>query len=188
MNEWTVKTTSLEPGTYLGMCVGIVDLGTHRSQYEEEKTNPQLMLVFQLVSGEVVGKVVNQSWSKRSALRKLCEGWWGRALPDSFDILQLLNKRGTILLSLTKNGSVKVDRVGPVAQGTEGFFDFVAFRKPFVFKLPEKNAKLEDLPEFPDWLPFAWGKPVKEYLAESLELENKAIEPNQGSNQKEIPF
>lgn len=165
-NKWLVSSNSLEPGTYLGACVGLVDLGTHQSEFDDKQVR-QIMLVFQLVSGEILGRVTNRLWTKRSTLRKLIEGWFGKALPDSFDLRQILGKRGMLLLAQTKS-SVKVDRVGPLPSQAVDFFEGVEFKEPFEFSI-SAGEPLDSI-KLPEWLPFVWGKPVKQYLAEAIEF------------------
>jgi hypothetical protein len=133
---WSEKASSFEDppvGVYIARCVGIIDLGTQKEEYQgKTKIQRKTVLRWELptelmTTGDHEGKpfVVNKwytaSLSDKANLRADLVNWRGREFtPDElqgFDEKNLLDK--VCMLSLTKNdkGKVRVTGVMSKAKG-----------------------------------------------------------------------
>lgn len=80
--------TPIEPGTYPAKCVGLIDLGTQTSTFENEaKAVHKVLVSFEILDPEtrrndgtpfVVSKRFTLSKHEKSALRGFLQGWRGR--------------------------------------------------------------------------------------------------------------
>lgn len=114
------KTPPVEPGVYIAICVGIIDLG---EQYSEQfkKFSNKLKIVFELV-GETVevdgetkprqlSKEFSFSASKKSGLRAFLQSWNAKTYSDDeFGELEIFDQLGkpcqlTVVLNETKEYS-----------------------------------------------------------------------------------
>jgi len=122
-------------GTHVARCVKIIDIGTHRGEYQGKVTIRRQCIVGwelpnELMSeGEYAGKpfavsrFYTASLSEKANLRKDLENWRGRAFTEAelagFDAKNILSK--ACMLSLTENdkGKVKVTGVMALPRGTQ---------------------------------------------------------------------
>ena len=93
------KFPKLEAGLYNAVCYAVVDLGVHYNK-TFGKENQQIMILFELpdekieVNGKWESRTVSGTYtcslSDKSNLRKVLEGWRGRAFTpeelDGFDL------------------------------------------------------------------------------------------------------
>ena len=99
------KTPPVEPGVYMAVCVGVIDLGEQYSEKFKNYSN-KVKIVWAIPSEtiEVDGKVEERqlskeftySLSKKGNLRNFLESWLGRSCTDDefgeFDLFTLLGK------------------------------------------------------------------------------------------------
>jgi len=99
------KTPPVEPGVYMAVCVGVIDLGEQYSEKFKNYSN-KVKIVWAIPSEtiEVDGKVEERqlskeftySLSKKGNLRNFLESWLGRSYTDDefgeFDLFTLLGK------------------------------------------------------------------------------------------------
>jgi len=124
-------------GSHLGICVGIIDLGTQVSPFNDEltgepKMNKQVFIQWELPNELMandepftIGRFYTASLSEKANLRKDLQAWRGREFTaeelDGFSLKNILGK--ACLLSVIhytkKNGSAGA-KVGSVMQLTKG--------------------------------------------------------------------
>lgn len=160
-----------EIGIHNVICCQLVDLGTHEKEWQGKvvgKAN-QVNMAFEFVdvtldgeSGEyhpIWGFNVTNSLGKKANLRKLLEGWRGKAFTEEelkgFDLDKLLGLSCTLVVQENANGNPKVVAISKCAQNLQGFRE-------------KKSFWIED--DFdgniPDWLP-EW---MQETIADSEEF------------------
>ncbi len=117
-----------EPGTYVGRCVKVIDLGTQADNYNNEpKMRRKIFLGWELggalmkegdFAGQpmVVGKKYSFSMYANSQLRKLIQSWFGRIMTDeqadNFDFSKLLGINGLLqLVPGKKEGQIYIDTI-----------------------------------------------------------------------------
>lgn len=94
----------VEPGTYTGICVGIIDLGEQYSETFKKYSN-DVQIVWELfgetieVDGEQkprqLSRTFTMSTGKRSKLRAFIEAWDGKKYPDAeFGEVELFDRLG----------------------------------------------------------------------------------------------
>lgn len=188
-SPWQMKATSgagteVPPaGSHGAKCVALVDLGTHREEFKDQKTGKvkemetrKVYIAWELTScplsgttglNHVVGRDYNLSFGPKSALRQLVEKWRGKALADGedFDLNKLLG--ASCLLTITHGTSAKgntfgkIDGVVPPPKGMA-----IANAKviPFVYSI--------DMGEYgpPVWMPdYLYGEKISDIIASCLE-------------------
>lgn len=113
----------LPGGTYMGVCIAVVDLGEQYDQYNKQKQGKyvdQCMFIFEIpaervdVDGEskprwISSKRMSQSLNEKSNLYALLESWRGVPLGDAneFDLPEMLGRPAmlTITLKERKDGT-----------------------------------------------------------------------------------
>lgn len=189
------------PGNHPAVLVGLVDLGTHQETFKQ-KNGPdrtanlrKVYLVWELVTEKVSGKIgVNHviahayflAFGPTTALRKMVEGWRGKAFADDeeFDLVRLLDQK--CLVNVTHGTSktsgkvyAKVDKVSAVPKGMT-----VPEPQKVSFTWSVGNDHLEDLP---DWLPYIYGEPVSQVIGRCQEIGN-GKQPGPATGPKESPL
>lgn len=170
---------TMEPSSYIGVLVQIIDLGTQSTEYMGEKKLlrklklgfefPDQKAVFSEEKGEqpfLISREVTASMSSMSNLRKMIEAWRGKKLTDEeagqYDLFNLLGKTALVNVSeyQGKNGllynSIQALSPLPKAMATTS----VTPENPLLFfdlQNPDWNV-YESLPEF-----------IKKKIAESPE-------------------
>lgn len=109
----------LPGGTYMGVCIAVVDLGEQYEQFDKQKQGKyvdQCMFIFELpserveVDGEdkprwISSKRLTQSLHERSKLASILESWRGQPLSeqdisDGFDLSDMLGQPAMLTVSL----------------------------------------------------------------------------------------
>lgn len=118
------------PGTHLGVCFRLIELGTQHDEYEGEVTTRLKLLVSWELPGELmadgrpfaVSRFYTNSLHERAALRKDLESWRGRAFTktelEGFDLAQILGKPCLVAVTHTPSGREKVNAVLALPKGT----------------------------------------------------------------------
>ena len=114
----------LDGGTYMSVCVGVIDLGEQYKQYNKQKQGKyveECMFIFEIpgervqVDGEdkprwLSSKRFTVSLHEHSALHQLLTSWQGRALSDDelnpagggFDLMQMAGQGAMLSVSVTE--------------------------------------------------------------------------------------
>lgn len=125
------KTPPVEPGVYMSVCIGFIDLGEQYSEMFKNHTNKG-MYVWELpgetieIDGEQkprqLSKEFTISSSNKSNLRKFIESWNGKSYSDDefleFDLFDQIGKpcQLNVVLNESKEYS-NVDNLMPIPKG-----------------------------------------------------------------------
>jgi len=124
------------PGTYVGICIGFLDLGTHAREYKgERKIGHEVRITWELIDelmsdGRpfVVSKYFRWSMHEKSNLRKDLESWRGKAFEakdfegdTAFNTRKLLGQPAMIgIVEYTKANGEKSTKVDSVSKPLKG--------------------------------------------------------------------
>ncbi len=128
------KLPPVEPGVYISVCVGVIDLGEQLCEYKEKKISyqPKVQFVWELVGetvevdGEIkprqLSRTFTMSSSKKGLLLGFISGWNGAAYTeDQFRELDLFEQAGKACqLNVVLNDSgeyANVDSAIPLPKG-----------------------------------------------------------------------
>lgn len=172
-------------GNHPGVCIGLVDLGTHWESFQggPEKKQRKVLLVWEVDTGEgdkperqVIGRDFNitvrddgsVSYGNKSNIRKLLEGWRGKAYGDDeeIDLESVVGKGCLVSVKAKKTNSGKdisvVDSVSALPKGMKAF-------KPEHATITYSADSDDDGPTH-KWLPRVFGEEIATVLARSLEF------------------
>jgi hypothetical protein len=175
------------PGSQIGRCYAVVDLGTQRHTYKDkEGFSRDVRLSFELPLKKMVGKfdpedkgrifsvhmTVKQSLHPKATLRKMLEGWRGKkfkdkAETDAFDPKKLLGL--PCRLNLIQNEEyTNIDSIAPLDKdelkkvpkqvNASVFFDLEAFDEAVFDTLSERTQ--EKIKATPEYMKLAGGEPA----------------------------
>ena len=129
------KTPPVEPGVYMAVCIGCVDLGQQCNETFKSYSN-KCLYIWELIGetieidGEVkprqLSKEFTVSSSRKSSLRKFIESWEGRTYSDDdFLELDLFDQIGkscqlNVVLNETKEYA-NIDNLMPLPRGVAPF-------------------------------------------------------------------
>ncbi|MBE6598723.1 MAG: hypothetical protein E7638_04710 [Ruminococcaceae bacterium] len=159
------KETSIPPlegGTYMAVCVGVIDIGT---QYYErfKKSSPKVILIFEIPSERIevdgeskprwISGTYTQSMNSKSKLTELLTVWRGKVFNDveleiGFDLTQQLGqpamvqvtqseKDGVVYSNLSGVSGIPKGMPAPTAEGELLLYDIGAPDEEVFGKLPE---------------------------------------------------
>lgn len=125
------KTPTIEPGVYMALCVGVIDLGEQYSEkYKNYSNKVQIVWELPTETVEVDGKQEPKQLSKEFAvatksgckLRSCIESWVGRKMDDEafseFDLFDLIGRPCQLNVLNSESGEYSnVDNVIPVPKG-----------------------------------------------------------------------
>lgn len=125
------KTPTVEPGVYMALCVGVIDLGEQYSEkYKNYSNKVQIVWELPTETVEVDGKQEPKQLSKEFAvatksgckLRSCIESWVGRKMDDEafseFDLFDLIGRPCQLNVLNSESGEYSnVDNVIPVPKG-----------------------------------------------------------------------
>src|SRR5215471_4908565 len=170
-----------EEGNHTAVCVALIDLGHQlRRKYQsaEEEWQPMLYLAWELVDLDgrpLVGRDFKLSLHEKSGLRHFIEQWIGKLADGAdFDLISLAGR--ACLLN--------------VVHETEGERTFV--RIEGASPLPKVKGKvvqceapshepcaltIEEHEQVPLWLPYLYGRSLREWRGTSRERRGKAAAP-----------
>jgi len=121
----------VKPGSYLGTCFRIIDLGTQKGEYQGEPTSKRQMFVSweldeKMEDGKpfAVSAWLTQSLHEKATLRKWLEAWRGKPFTNEelkgFDPKSILGKSCLVGVGLTSGGKSKVSSIMALPKGTTG--------------------------------------------------------------------
>lgn len=161
-------------GQHVAALVAFIDLGTHLESFQggDPKPKPKIFLVWELCdeakedgTNHTIGLQLNFSWEEKATYRKLIEAWRGKpfAEGETFDPSALLGKP-CLLNVADKNGYPYVANAGTLPKGMTGKKPTY---KPFLYEIGVGPLPLQD------WLPYIYGKTVREKIEASQEMTNR---------------
>lgn len=127
------KLPPVEPGVYVAVCVGVVDLGEQYSEKFKKYSN-DLKIIWELsgetveVDGETMPRQLSRTFtissSKKSNLRTFVSSWMGRQYTDDefreLDLFDLLGRACQLNVVLSDSGEyANVDSVIPLPKGAK---------------------------------------------------------------------
>ena len=130
-NRAKPKLPPIEPGVYMAVCVGIIDLG---EQYSEmfKNYNNKCMIVWEIpgetieIDGEQKPRQLSKEFtiasSNKSNLRKFIESWNGKSYSDEefveIDLFDQIGKACQLNVVLNSTGEyANVDNIMPIPKG-----------------------------------------------------------------------
>lgn len=183
MGTWTSKASKTNdegferppPGNHLARLVGMFDLGTQRTEFNNvERWQHRVYFVWELLTEVMSGtKGVNHtigidltfSLNEKAKMRRFIESRLGRAIPDGADYDISAELGQPCMLNVVQNGEyVKVDGVSALPRGMAVPN---SQRTPIALSLEE----LRSGKEIPDWAPWIYGRAPAEILRECREMQ-----------------
>lgn len=172
-------------GAHPAVLIAIIDLGTHEDEYNGKPSYPrQVLFVWELTTEKLAGtKSRNHVLARdytigysgevilgpKNGLRKMLEGWRGKAYGegDDIDIAAPLGRSCVLTVkhgeSAKKNTYAKIESVTPVPKGLA--VPPAERCKPFTWEIHEGA----ELPPEREWLPFVYGEKVEDVIKGSYE-------------------
>ena len=160
----------LPGGTYMGVCIAVVDLGEQYEQFDKQKQGKyveQCMFIFELpserveVDGEdkprwISSRRLTQSLHERSKLSSILESWRGQPLSeqeisDGFDLSAMLGQPAMLTVSIKerKDGTQR-NQLTAVSGFPKGTPTPQAESELIRFDADEPDA--EALAKLPEWV------------------------------------
>lgn len=167
------------PGNHPAVLVAIVDMGTQLQdgyQGAPSKWMKRAFFVWELVHERVegtkdrnhlIGFDLTVSLNEKAKLRKFIEARSNTLIPEGadYDITQELGK--PCLLNVIMKGSYpKVDGVSALPKGMTCP---APQNKPYLWTL-DKDYKAAGKIELPDWIPWLYGKPLRDHISGCKEI------------------
>lgn len=185
-------------GNHPAVLVGLIDLGTHRDEYQgKEITNRKVLFCWE-IPGETTSAGaphvlvsdfnVPPKLSGKSKLRAMLEAWRGKPMEDheQLDLAALIGKPCLLNVGRGKSSKgseyAKIMGISPTIKGMQAPRPFNA-SYVWAFGMGPFNP--------PDWLPFLYGRPVLETVERSHEFKGVAPPASAGvapSEDNDIPF
>lgn len=167
-------------GTHPAVLVGLIDLGTHTETFQGQapKDAQKLYLIWELTSEHdsqgrpfLVGQEYTYSLGKKAKLRSIVEGFLGRSLADGeeYDIAEMIGKPcvATVKEGVTGAGKKYASLAG-IGKPMKGLTVPQPLTESFTFALALCTAQA-DIPDFPEWIPFSYGRKVGDIVKDSKE-------------------
>lgn len=189
------KTPPVEPGVYMAVCVGVIDLGEQYSEKFKSYSN-KVKIVWAIPSEtiEIDGKTEERqlskeftfSLSKKGSLRTFLESWAGKSFTDEefaeMDIFSILGK--PCQLQVVLNETKEYSNVANLMQLPKGM-PAPASQTPFITWDMEAwdDAAFEKLPE---WTKEQIKKSTQ-YQKDHVPVTDVAVKPNDSQPVSEAP-
>ena len=183
------KTTPVEPGVYMAVCVGVVDLGEQYSKKFDNYAN-KVKFVWALPGEtiEVDGKTEERqlskeftfSVSKKGALRGFLQSWNGKTYSDDdfaeLDVFDQLGKACQLQVVLNDTGEYSnVENLMPIPNGMPAPTSKTAF---FTWDMDNwDDAAFENLPQ---WTQEQIMKSTQ-YQKDHAPVQDVAVQPQQAA-------
>lgn len=180
------KTPPVEPGVYMAVCVGVIDLGEQYSEKFKSYSN-KVKIVWAIPSETIeidgkteerqLSKEFNFSLSKKGSLRTFLESWAGKSFTDDefaeMDIFSVLGK--PCQLQVVLNETKEYSNVANLMQLPKGM-PAPASQTPFITWDMEAwdDAAFEKLPE---WTKEQIKKSTQ-YQKDHVPVTDVAVKPN----------
>lgn len=153
----------MEPGTYMGICVGVVDIGEQTSTFNNTtKTNEKIMFVIEFpsemitVDGEQKPRQLSKDYTRtsddRGALKALVTGWTGKTFTqgelEGFDVFDFLMQPCMVTVTLSANGNYA--NISNIVQFPKGFPAPKTETRPYKYDLDKWDD--EQFAALPEWV------------------------------------
>jgi hypothetical protein len=168
-------------GSHSGCLVAMVDLGTHDTQFTDEKTGEKkwkktrkIYLAWELDEAKqggggnfIVGREYTLSLGKKAALGALVGAWRGEQLGDGeeFDLLKLVGKTCLVTVTHQKSGERTFHNMSGVAKLNKSTTPYKPAMQPWSWSLDAGS----EIPAEVDALPYSYGVPIRDLIKESDE-------------------
>ena len=154
------KIPPVEPGVYIGVCIGVIDLGEQYSEKFKNYAN-KVKVVWEIpsetveVDGEQKPRQLSKDFSfalsNKSSLRKFLQSWNGKTYTDDefgeFDLFSMLGKACQISVVLNETGEyANIDNLMALPKG----FPAPQTQTPYV-TWDMDNWDEEKLASLPEW-------------------------------------
>lgn len=189
------KTPPVEPGVYMAVCVGVIDLGEQYSEKFKSYSN-KVKIVWAIPSETIeidgkteerqLSKEFNFSLSKKGSLRTFLESWAGKSFTDDefaeMDIFSVLGK--PCQLQVVLNETKEYSNVANLMQLPKGM-PAPASQTPFITWDMEAwdDVAFEKLPE---WTKEQIKKSTQ-YQKDHVPVTDVAVKPNDFQTVAEAP-
>lgn len=193
----------LDGGTYMGVCVAVIDLGQQYKQYEKQKQGryvEQCLFIFEIPSERVQvdgqdkprwlsSKRFAVSLHERSALFQLLTSWRGKALSEAeldpagegFDLMQMAGQGAMLSVSVNeKDDGSRSNKIEAVT----GFPKGIAPPKPEseILVFDADDPDMEVFAKLPEWIQDAIRKSTQ--FADNPPEEKVDLPPEDGAPQE----
>lgn len=193
----------LDGGTYMGVCVAVIDLGQQYKQYEKQKQGryvEQCLFIFEIPSERVQvdgqdkprwlsSKRFTVSLHERSALFQLLTSWRGKALSEAeldpagegFDLMQMAGQGAMLSVSVNeKDDGSRSNKIEAVT----GFPKGIAPPKPEseILVFDADDPDMEVFAKLPEWIQDAIRKSTQ--FADNPPEEKVDLPPEDGTPQE----
>ena len=161
----TENIPPLDGGTYIFVCVGVIDLGEQRNETYKNYSD-KIMLIFEIpsetleIDGEQkprwLSKEYTCSLSAKSNLKKDVEAWIGKQLTDEdtengFDVSQMLGKSGQISVIIEKSKEGKeYNKITSIMGLPKGMPSPDAVSAPLIYDIDNHNNEVFE--KIPEWI------------------------------------
>lgn len=201
----------LDGGTYMGVCVGVIDLGEQYKQFNKQKQGKyveECMFIFEIPSERVQvdeedkprwlsSKPYTLSLHERSTLYQMLTSWRGKALSDAeldpqggFDLMQMAGQGAMLGVSVVeKDDGSRRNKIEAVTGFPKGIAPPQPESEILVFDADDPN--MEVFGKLPEWIQEIIRKSTQ--FAENAPDEKVDIPPDQetkaeGSAGEECPI
>ena len=170
-------------GTHSAVLVAIVDLGTKKDRYQDsgkEFTARKVFFCWELEDTDAkeggprffAGADYTLSFGERAKLRQLVENWRGNKFKDgdNFDVDKLLGQPCLLQIThKTTSAGRTVAQIVSAAKLAKGMVKIAPTHPLFI-------SELGDGKTLPEWLPYLYGRPLADHIADCEEM--KAASPD----------
>ena len=194
----------LDGGTYMSVCVGVIDLGEQYRQFDKQKQGKyaeECMFIFEIPSERVQvdeedkprwlsSKRYTVSLHERSALYQMLTSWRGKALSDAeldpagdgFDLMQMAGQGAMLSVSVAEkdDGSLK-NKIEAVTGFPKGIAPPQPESEILVFDADDPD--MEVFGKLPEWIQDVIRKSTQ--FADSAPDEKVDIPPDQETKAEE---
>lgn len=153
----------MEPGTYMGICIGVVDIGEQNSTFNNtSKYSDKILFVFEFpsemieVEGEMKPRQLSKEYTRsvddRSSLKALISAWTGKSYTKEelleFDVFDCIGQACMVTVGLSSNGLYA--NISNVVQFPKGFP--APSTETQYYKFDMDDWKDEVFAELPEWI------------------------------------
>jgi hypothetical protein len=166
-------------GNWPAVCVAVIDLGTQNQkkyQSQEMEEVRKIFLVWELMDVEgspLVHRDFRASMHEKAGLRNFLSTWIGpQANGTKFNFFALTGKQ--CLLNVTHTHSKDGEKTWAFADKATPLPKIKG--KPWELPAPSHDPvaiAVNEADQLPGWLPYLWGRPIKEWLAGAKENRRK---------------
>lgn len=185
----------LEPGVYVGICSGLIDLGIQKNEMYNNESR-KLIIQWTIpgeeveINGEKIARVMNKQYSfslnQKSTLRKDLEAWRGKEFTEEelegFDLLKILNTPCQLQIiekeRVGKNNVNTISAIMSVIKGTK--VDKLKEEDLIVIDLEEAET-FKKISKVPSWIQESMKRAknyeesgLKKYMDENIKTDEEA--------------